>query len=198
MKNLQDAGINNVFFWINPVEKCTRSFQQRKNDVMTSFWHSARSAVYCKACRFPICRLTNQHEWNLSGGWPMRYLWQPEVQELIVYNDSKVWLPEIVIPTPNHPIWTRACILTNHISVGLLEVNTARQVCWCRWSWPFFDVVPMRIYGGTSWPQFQKQLDKRRKMATLWDVMTVTSWLTNSPLKQVDLTFHDYNASFVR
>jgi hypothetical protein len=26
MKNLQDAGINNVFFRINPVEKCTRSF----------------------------------------------------------------------------------------------------------------------------------------------------------------------------
>jgi hypothetical protein len=26
MKNLQDAGIDNVFFWINPVEKCTRSF----------------------------------------------------------------------------------------------------------------------------------------------------------------------------
>jgi hypothetical protein len=26
MKNLQDAGIDNVFFWINSVEKCTQSF----------------------------------------------------------------------------------------------------------------------------------------------------------------------------
>jgi hypothetical protein len=26
MKNLQDAGIDNVFFSINPVEKCTQSF----------------------------------------------------------------------------------------------------------------------------------------------------------------------------
>jgi hypothetical protein len=26
MKNLQDAGIDNVFFWLNPVEKCTTLF----------------------------------------------------------------------------------------------------------------------------------------------------------------------------
>jgi hypothetical protein len=25
-KNLPDAGIDDVFFWINPVEKCTQSF----------------------------------------------------------------------------------------------------------------------------------------------------------------------------
>jgi hypothetical protein len=36
MKSLQDAGIDNVFFWINPVEK----WQQRKSDVMTSFGHT--------------------------------------------------------------------------------------------------------------------------------------------------------------
>jgi hypothetical protein len=43
-KNLQDTGIDNVLFWINPVEKSTR--QQRKSDVMTSFGLTACSAVY--------------------------------------------------------------------------------------------------------------------------------------------------------
>jgi hypothetical protein len=52
MITLQDAGIDNVFFWINPVEKCIFSAvlcQQRKSDVMTNFGHSARSAVYYEA-----------------------------------------------------------------------------------------------------------------------------------------------------
>jgi hypothetical protein len=46
MKNLQDAGIDDVFFWTNPVEKYTRLSQQGKSDVMTSFGHTARYAVH--------------------------------------------------------------------------------------------------------------------------------------------------------
>jgi hypothetical protein len=50
MKSLYDAGIDNVFFWINPVEKCTQSFpQERKSDVMMSFGLFARLTVYDKA-----------------------------------------------------------------------------------------------------------------------------------------------------
>jgi hypothetical protein len=48
MKNLHDAGIDNVFFWINPVEKCTSSAvlrQQRKIDVMTFFGLAAPSIM---------------------------------------------------------------------------------------------------------------------------------------------------------
>jgi hypothetical protein len=41
--NLQVAGIDGVFFWINPVEKCTLIFsavlsQQRQSDVIAVFW----------------------------------------------------------------------------------------------------------------------------------------------------------------
>jgi hypothetical protein len=54
MKNLQDAGRDNVFFWINPVETMYTIFsavlhQQRKSDVMTHCGRSARSAVYYEA-----------------------------------------------------------------------------------------------------------------------------------------------------
>jgi hypothetical protein len=53
MKNMQDAGTDNVFFWINPVENAydlsVVQCQQRKSDVMTSFGHTARSAVYYQA-----------------------------------------------------------------------------------------------------------------------------------------------------
>jgi hypothetical protein len=43
MKNLLDAGIDNiVLFWINHVGLR----QQRKRNVMPSFGHSTRSAVY--------------------------------------------------------------------------------------------------------------------------------------------------------
>jgi hypothetical protein len=41
MKNLQDVGIDNDFFWKNPVEKCSASTEE--SDVMTSFGHSAYS-----------------------------------------------------------------------------------------------------------------------------------------------------------
>jgi hypothetical protein len=60
MKNLQDAGIDNVFFGINPVEKWYAIFsemlrQQRKSDVMTSFGLSVSSAVYYEASS-PLCQ----------------------------------------------------------------------------------------------------------------------------------------------
>jgi hypothetical protein len=56
------GGIDNVFFWINPVEKCTRSFprelrQQRKSDIMTSFGLSARSAVSCGGDRHHLLQV---------------------------------------------------------------------------------------------------------------------------------------------
>jgi hypothetical protein len=62
MKNLQDAGIDNVFF----LEKsCTKMYtifsavqcQQRKNDVMTSFGVTACSAVYYHAGSSFIARV---------------------------------------------------------------------------------------------------------------------------------------------
>jgi hypothetical protein len=59
MTHLQDAGIDNVFFWINPVEKCIFSAvlrQQRQSDGMTSFGLSARSAV-CYEARCPLAEL---------------------------------------------------------------------------------------------------------------------------------------------
>jgi hypothetical protein len=45
------AGVDTVFFWINPVDKCTRSLsaglrQQRTSDVMTYIGHSTRDANY--------------------------------------------------------------------------------------------------------------------------------------------------------
>jgi hypothetical protein len=44
---------DNVFVWLNPVEKCAQStavlLKQRKSDVMTYFSHSTRSAIYYKA-----------------------------------------------------------------------------------------------------------------------------------------------------
>jgi hypothetical protein len=53
MKNMQDAGIDNVFSWRNPIQMYTIFSavlrQQRKSDVMTSFSHSDRSAVYYEA-----------------------------------------------------------------------------------------------------------------------------------------------------
>jgi hypothetical protein len=50
-KNLQDAGIDNVFFLEKSCRKMYTFFsavqrQQRKNDVMTSFGLAACSAVY--------------------------------------------------------------------------------------------------------------------------------------------------------
>jgi hypothetical protein len=54
MKHLQDAGIDNGFIWINPVEKMYTIFsavlcQQKESDVMTYFGLTARSAVYYQA-----------------------------------------------------------------------------------------------------------------------------------------------------
>jgi hypothetical protein len=52
---VQGASIDNVFFWINPVEKYVYTIvsavkrQQRKSDVMTSIGHSAQNAVCYKA-----------------------------------------------------------------------------------------------------------------------------------------------------
>jgi hypothetical protein len=47
----KDAGMDNVIFWMNPVDKMYTIFsavlrQQRESDVMTSFDHSDRSAIY--------------------------------------------------------------------------------------------------------------------------------------------------------
>jgi hypothetical protein len=51
MKNLQDAGVDNVLFWINEYDLFRGATvpQQRQSDVMTSFLLSARSAVYYEA-----------------------------------------------------------------------------------------------------------------------------------------------------
>jgi hypothetical protein len=49
MKNLQDTGIDNVFFWIMYTIFSAVLRQQMKSDVMTSFGHSDRSAIYYQA-----------------------------------------------------------------------------------------------------------------------------------------------------
>jgi hypothetical protein len=53
MKNLQDAGMDNVFFWMNPVARMYTMFfavlrRQRKSDFMTSFGLSADTASIMK------------------------------------------------------------------------------------------------------------------------------------------------------
>jgi hypothetical protein len=60
-KNLQDTGIDNVFFLEKSCRKMYTIFsavqrQQRKSDVMTSFGLAATSAVYYQVpqCRFLI------------------------------------------------------------------------------------------------------------------------------------------------
>jgi hypothetical protein len=61
MKNLQDARIDNVLFWINPVEKSAVLCQQRKSDVLTSFGLAACSAIYYKAgSPLPFCLFSQQ------------------------------------------------------------------------------------------------------------------------------------------
>jgi hypothetical protein len=56
-QRMQDAGIDNVFFWINPVEIYTIFsavlHEQSKSDIMMSFGHPARSAV-CYKAGFPF------------------------------------------------------------------------------------------------------------------------------------------------
>jgi hypothetical protein len=53
-----------VFFWKNPVEKCTTIFsamqrQQKQSDVMTSFGLTACSVVYYQV---PHCRFLIEYE----------------------------------------------------------------------------------------------------------------------------------------
>jgi hypothetical protein len=60
MKNLQDAAIDNVFFWINPVEKYFLRCYINRGKV--SFGCSARSAIYYQAgsqlCKQILCEWT--------------------------------------------------------------------------------------------------------------------------------------------
>jgi hypothetical protein len=75
-KNLQDTGIDNVFFFEKSCRKMYTMFsavqrQQRKSDVMTSFSLTACSAVYYQDphCRFLItgCAQIQEIERAASG-----------------------------------------------------------------------------------------------------------------------------------